>query len=195
MELRLLFVSAIIVVADQISKLLVKGIPAIHLTGLLPGEKIPVIGNLFTLTLLENPGIAFGISFGPDFKLLLSIFTLVASIGLLIFFLKIRNKSFGLRLSIALILGGAVGNLVDRIFYGILYHYAPLFYGKVVDFFNLHLFNIYLFRSTLGNYVFNIADLAVTAGMISLLFTIRKSNKEKETLGTGFEHFLVKDKE
>jgi signal peptidase II len=184
-----------VVATDQISKLLVKGVPAIHLTGLFPGEKIPLIGNLFTITLLENPGIAFGINFGHDFKLLLSIFTLAASIGLFIFFFKIRNKSFGLRFSVALILGGALGNLIDRLFYGIFYHYSPLFYGKVVDFFNLQLFNIYLFRSTVGNYVFNIADLAVTAGIIGLLFTIRKRNKEKENLSTGLENFLIKDKE
>lgn len=193
--MRLLFVSFLVVIVDQVTKLWVKGIPGIHLNGLFPGEKIPIIGNLFSITLVENPGIAFGITFGSEFKLLLSIFTLLASIGLFVFFFKIRNKSFGLKLSIALILGGAVGNLIDRLFYGILYGYAPVFYGKVVDFFNLNLFNIYLFKSTIGNYVFNIADLAVTAGMISLLLVIRKKNKEKEMTGGGLENFLVKDKE
>lgn len=193
--MRLLFVSFLVVIVDQVTKLWVKGIPGIHLNGLYPGEKIPIIGNLFSITLVENPGIAFGITFGSEFKLLLSIFTLLASIGLFVFFFKIRNKSFGLKLSIALILGGAVGNLIDRLFYGILYGYAPVFYGKVVDFFNLNLFNIYLFKSTIGNYVFNIADLAVTAGMISLLLVIRKKNKEKEMTGGGLENFLVKDKE
>ncbi len=189
----MLFVPVMIVVADQISKLLVKGIPAIHLNGLLPGEKISIVGNLFNITMVENPGIAFGINFGPEFKLLISIFTLIASIGLFIFFIKIRNKNFGLRLSIALILGGAIGNLVDRMFYGIFYGYAPLFYGKVVDFFNIHLFNIYLFKGTVGDYVFNVADLAVTAGMISLLFALRKRNKN--TMEAGIENFLVKGKE
>ncbi|HSD64880.1 MAG TPA: signal peptidase II [Ignavibacteriaceae bacterium] len=193
--MRLLFVSFLVVIVDQVTKLWVKGIPGIHLNGLFPGEKIPLIGNLFSITLVENPGIAFGITFGSEFKLLLSIFTLLASIGLFVFFFKIRNKSFGLKLSIALILGGAVGNLIDRLFYGILYGYAPVFYGKVVDFFNLNLFNIYLFKSTIGNYVFNVADLAVTAGMISLLLVIRKNNKEKEMTGSGLENFLVKDKE
>jgi signal peptidase II len=192
---RLLIVSVLIVIADQVSKLLVKGIPGLHLNGLLPGEKIPIIGNLFNITLVENQGIAFGISFGSEFKLLLSIFTLLASIGLFIFFIIIRNKDFGLKLSIALILGGAVGNLIDRLFYGIFYGYAPVFYGKVVDFFNLNLFNIYLFKNTIGNYVFNIADLSITAGMIGLLLVIRKKNKEKEPVDAGIENFLVKDKE
>lgn len=191
----MLLVSAMIVVVDQITKLLIKGIPAIHLHGLLPGEKVSIVGNLFNITLVENPGIAFGINFGSEFKLLISIFTLLASIGLVIFFIKIKDKSFGLRLSIALILGGAVGNLIDRLFYGIFYGYAHIFYGKVVDFFNFHLFNIYLFRSTIGNYVLNIADLAVTAGMISLLFALRKKNKEKETMNSDLEELLVKDKD
>lgn len=193
--MRLLYISAVIVITDQISKLMVKGIPAINLTGLFRGERIPIIGNIFDITMVENPGIAFGINFGADFKLAISIFTLVASIGLLILMYRIRNKSFGLRLSIALILGGAVGNLIDRLFYGIIYGYAPLFHGKVVDFFNIHFFNIYLFNSTLGNYIFNIADLSVTAGMICLFFAIRKQNKEQESHDPVIEKLLVKGKE
>jgi signal peptidase II len=193
--LRILFVSAVIIAVDQISKLLVKGIPALNLTGLRPGEKIPVISNIFDITLVENPGIAFGINFGSEFKLFISIFTLIASAGLLVFLLKIKNKNFGLRLSIALILGGAVGNLIDRLFYGVLYGYAPFFYGRVVDFFNIHFFNIYLFNNTLGNYIINIADLSVTAGMVCLLFAIRKQDKERETGDAVMENLLVKGKE
>lgn len=193
--MRLLFVSAAIVVLDQISKLLVKGIPALNMAGLRPGEKIPVIKNLFDITLVENPGIAFGINFGSEFKLVISIFTLIASAGLLFFFLKIKNKNFGLRLSIVLILGGAAGNLIDRLFYGILYGYAPLCYGKVVDFFNIHFFNIYLFNTTLGNYIINVADLSVTAGMVCLLFAIRKQDKERETSDAVMGNLLVKGKE
>jgi signal peptidase II len=193
--LRLLLVSAVIVFADQVSKLMVKGIPAINLAGVHPGEKIPVISNLFNITMVENPGIAFGINFGSEFKLAISLFTLAACIGLFIFLYRIRNKSFGLKFSIALILGGAVGNLIDRLFYGIFYGYAPLFYGKVVDFFNIHLFNVYLFNNTLGNYIFNIADLSVTTGMVCLLFAIRQQNKEQESNKTVMENLLVKGKE
>lgn len=193
--MRLLFVSLMVVFTDQISKLLVKGIPAINISGLLPGEKIPVIGNIFDITMVENPGIAFGINFGSEFKLIISVFTLLAAIGLLILLFRIRNKSFGLRLSIALILGGAVGNLIDRLFYGIFYGYGPLFHGKVVDFFNIHFFNIYLFNNTLGNYIFNVADLSVTAGMVCLFFAIRKQNKEQESQNPVIENLLVKGKE
>lgn len=193
--MRLLLISLTVVIADQFSKLMVKGIPAINLTGLMPGQKIPVIGSVFDITMVENPGIAFGINFGSEFKLIISLFTLLAAIGLLILLFKIRNKNFGLRLSVALILGGAVGNLIDRLFYGIFYGYAPLFHGKVVDFFNIHFFNVYLFNSTLGNYIFNVADLSVTAGMICLFFAIRKQSKEQEHNNPAIENLLVKGKE
>jgi signal peptidase II len=192
---RLLFVSAFIVIVDQVTKLLVKGLPLLNLTGVQPGRKVPVMGNIFGITLVENPGIAFGINFGPQFKLVISIFTLVASIGLFIFLFRIRNKSFGLRFSIALILGGAVGNLIDRLFYGLIYGYAPLFHGKVVDFFNIQLFNIYLFNNTMGSYIFNTADLSVTIGMVFLLFAIRKQHKEQEAGSPAVGSLLIKGKE
>ena len=193
--MRLLFVSAFIVIVDQVTKLLVKGLPLLNLTGVQPGRKVPVMGNIFGITLVENPGIAFGINFGPQFKLVISIFTLVASIGLFIFLFRIRNKSFGLRFSIALILGGAVGNLIDRLFYGLIYGYAPLFHGKVVDFFNIQLFNIYLFNNTMGSYIFNTADLSVTIGMVFLLFAIRKQHKEQEAGSPAVGSLLIKGKE
>ncbi len=192
--MRLLFVSAFIVIVDQVTKLLVKGLPALNLTGIRPGQKVPILGNILSITLVENPGIAFGINFGSDFKLVISVFTLIASISLLIFLFKMRNKSFGLRISIVLILGGAVGNLIDRLFYGLIYGYAPLFHGKVVDFFNIQLFNVYLFNNTLGNYIFNVADISVTAGMVCLLFALRK-HKEQETGSPAVENLLIKGKE
>ncbi len=193
--MRLLFVSAFIVIVDQVTKLLVKGLPLLNLKGVQPGQKVPVMGNIFSITLVENPGIAFGINFGPQFKLVISIFTLIASVGLFIFLFRIRNKSFGLRFSIALILGGAVGNLIDRLFYGLIYGYAPLFHGKVVDFFNIQLFNIYLFNNTIGSYIFNTADLAVTLGMVFLLFAIRKQHKEQEAGSLAVGSLLIKGKE
>ena len=58
-------------------------------------------------------------------------------------------KTSVLRLALALILGGAIGNFIDRAFYGIIYDYAPLFYGKVVDFLDFDFFNLTLFRKKL----------------------------------------------
>jgi signal peptidase II len=164
---------------------MVKGlsIPFVKLNvqGLESWQKIPVFGGIFNITLVENPGIAFGIDLGSNFKLLVSIFTLVAGMGLLYYIFRNKDEKFGFRLSLALILGGAVGNLIDRFFYGILYNYAPLFHGRVVDFLDLRIFNLFIFNRTFGNYVFNFADVSVTAGVILLLFIL---NKQKITVGT-----------
>ena len=113
-------------------------------------------------------------------KLWISIFSLLASIGLLIYLYIIRKKSLALRLSIAFILGGAVGNLIDRMFYGVFYHYAPLFYGRVVDFLDFDFFNFSLFGRSFDRWpIFNIADSAVTIGVLILLF-FYKQNKNEE---------------
>jgi len=193
--LKVLFVSFFIVIADQLSKLFIKGfsIPFLKLNflGLQPGQRIPVIDGLFNITLVENPGIAFGINFGADFKILISLFTLMASVGLLLYLLRNKEKSFGFRLSLALILGGAVGNLIDRIFYGIIYGYAPLLYGKVVDFFDFRMFNLFIFNKTFGNYVFNVADISVTAGVILLLYVFNKQKSTANNLDSNVENVLA----
>ena len=176
--MKLLFVSLGIFLVDQFSKLFVKGfsIPFLNIyhQGMYPGQRIPVIGDLFSITFVENPGIAFGIDFGSHFKFIISIFTIAATLGLLVYFFYIRERSFSLRFSIAIIIGGAFGNLVDRIFYGYFYGYSSLFYGKVVDFFDFRVFNFFLFNRTFGNYIFNFADMAVTVGVILLLFNFHK---------------------
>ena len=176
--MKVLFISGLIILLDQFSKLYVKGfsIPFLKINhaGMFQGQQISLIDNLFNITYIENPGIAFGINFGPDFKLLTSLFTLVAAILLLYYLFRIKEKPAVMRISVALILGGAAGNLIDRIFYGMLFGYARMFHGKVVDFFDIRVFNLILFDRTVGNYVFNIADMAVTTGVVMLLFVYNK---------------------
>jgi signal peptidase II len=189
---KLLFVSLGIFIVDQLSKFLVKGISIpflnIYHSGMFPGQRIPLIGNMFSITFVENPGIAFGIDFGSKFKFVVSIFTIIATLGLLVYFYFIRKKNLSLRLSIAIIIGGAFGNLFDRIFYGYLYGYSPIFYGKVVDFFDLRIFNLFLFNRTLGNYIFNFADLAVTVGVILLLFNFHRRTAEDRIPVSGWSN-------
>lgn len=176
--MKVLFVSLAVLIIDQLSKLYIKGfsfpIFRIQHRGMYQGQRLPVWGNLFNITFVENSGIAFGINFGSEFKLIVSLFTIVAVIALFYYLLRIKDKPLPLRLSVALIIGGAAGNLIDRIFYGVVYGYSTLFYGKVVDFFDIRIFNILLFDKIFGNYVFNIADVAVTAGVIMLLFVYGK---------------------
>jgi len=189
--LRVLFISLSIVIIDQVSKLLVKGfsIPFLKIfyAGMYQGEQIPVIGNFFRITFIENPGMAFGFNPGSDMKLWISIFSLVASIGLLIYLYVIRNKRLSIRLAVAFILGGAIGNLIDRMFYGIFYHYAPIFYGRVVDFLDFDFFKFTLFGRSFDRWpIFNFADASVTIGVFILIFFYGKNKKEAE-VKTGYE--------
>lgn len=185
--MRVLYFSFTVVVVDQITKLLVKGfsIPFLNYNydGMYYGQVIPVIGDFFRLTFIENPGMAFGYDPGDGLKFWVTLFSLVASIGLIIYLYFIREKSLSLRISIALILGGAVGNLIDRMFYGVIFGYAPLFYGKVVDFFDFDFFNFTLFGRTYDRWpIFNIADAAVSIGVLVLIIFYRKHQKEEEEL-------------
>ena len=183
--MKALYLSLAIVVVDQVTKLLVKGfaIPFLGLNyeGMYLGQMIPVWGDFFRLTFVENPGMAFGYDPGDSFKLIISIFSLVASIGLVVYLYAIRDKSLSLRIAIACILGGAVGNLIDRTFYGVFFDYAPLFYGKVVDFFDFDFFNFTLFGRSYDRWpVFNIADAAVTIGVLILILFYKKNGEKVE---------------
>jgi len=191
--LKALYISFAVIILDQLSKIYIKGISLpflkIQHSGMFQGQQIPLLDDLFNITYIENPGIAFGINLGPEFKLLTCIFTLLAAIALVVYFFRIKNKPFVLRFSVALIIGGAIGNLIDRIFYGVFYGYSNLFYGKVVDFFDIRILNLMLFDRTIGNYVFNIADIAVTVGVIMMLFVY---NRKKRVYGETSEE-LVSD--
>ena len=147
-----------------------------------PGESIPVIGNFFKITFIENPGMAFGFNPGSDYKLLISLFSVAASIALLIYLYAERNKQLSLRISLALILGGAIGNVIDRTFYGIIYKYAPLFYGKVVDFLDFDFFNFTILGRSYDRWpVFNLADVSVTIGVLILILFYRHHEEDTET--------------
>ena len=181
--MKVLYLSLVVLIADQLSKLYVKGITLpfenLKIGGMQLGESISVIGDFFRITFTENPGMAFGYNPGSDFKLWITIFSVVASIGLLIYLYSSRKKSLSLRIAIALILAGAIGNVFDRVFYGVLYHYAPLFYGKVVDFFDFDFFNFTLFGRSYERWpIFNIADASVTVGVLILLFFYKKHQED-----------------
>ncbi|HTK82251.1 MAG TPA: signal peptidase II [Bacteroidota bacterium] len=186
--MRILYLSLFVVVTDQISKLMVKGVSIpflkIDVQGLPLGSSRPILGDFLRLTYIENPGMAFGIDIGG--KLFFSFFSIVASIGILIYLYKSRNENLPFRISLAMILGGAVGNLIDRVFYGVFYDEGALFHGKVVDFLDADFFNVNFFGYHMSRWpVFNVADAAVTCGVILMLFAHRKSMKEEALLGNA----------
>ncbi len=176
--MQVLILSGIIILCDQITKLMVKGvhIPALGISwaGMPYGSSRPILGDFFRITYIENPGMAFGIDVGG--KLYFSIFSIIASAAIIYYLYRTRHERLGFRIALAMILGGAVGNLIDRLFYGVLYHEAPLFYGKVVDVFDVDFFNINIWGYHLSRWpVFNIADASVTLGVVLLLLTHRSA--------------------
>jgi signal peptidase II len=140
------FITLIILVLDQWLKIWIK----LNFT---LGEEVPVLGNWFKLYFTENNGMAFGLEFAGHWgKLFLSVFRIVAVFGIVvyIFFLTRNGKHKGLEFSASLILAGALGNIIDSAFYGMIftqstYHsvatfatgelqgYASFLHGKVVD--------------------------------------------------------------
>lgn len=144
---------------DQATKLIAK----IYLQ---PIHSVKIIGNFLRFTYVENPGMAFGIELSN--KLLFNVLSIIAVIVIFIYLLKLRDHNL-LRFSFAIILGGAFGNLIDR-----------FVYGQVVDFIDVEFFDIhfkggkFLFWE-LPPYamdrwpVFNIADSAVSIGMILII--------------------------
>jgi signal peptidase II len=161
----------VLVVIDQATKLSVKGFSLLGIEhqGMYLGESISVIGDVVRWTFVENPGMAFGISFGAG-KIILTLATFVI-VGFLIWYLRmLRHSHSGVRIAITLVLSGAIGNLIDRAFYGVFYGEAPLFYGKVVDFVQVDIPDISIVGETWTHFpVFNVADSCVTVGIILLI--------------------------
>ena len=190
--MRVLIYTFFIVAADQITKLYVKGIKipflGIDISGMPYQSSINVIGNFFKITFIENPGMAFGLQIGG--KLFLSLFTIFATLLLIGFLYKNRNEGLLLRLALSFILGGAIGNLIDRIFYGKIYDYAPIFYGKVVDFLHFDFPNFTIFGKNIYSWpIFNIADVFVTIGFLMILIGYKRifntEEKDQTDLITG----------
>ncbi|MFI5201150.1 MAG: signal peptidase II [Candidatus Kapaibacterium sp.] len=172
-----LWISFLVVLFDQTTKMMVKGSPWhwLPLEGIPYGHSQPLIDDIFRITYIENPGIAFGINI-PGFKVVFAVFSIVASIAILIYLKRnLHRLSVGERIALALILGGAVGNLIDRVFYGVIYHEQPLFYGRVVDFidFGLH-------RNMFP--VFNVADSCVTIGVTILVILLMRHKQAQPSL-------------
>lgn len=190
---KLFLLSGAIVLLDQITKLAIKGfnVAGLEHEGMQIGQRIPLLGDLLRLNYVENAGMAFGLSLGVPF--LLGIFSIGAAVFLV--YLIRRDQRYGMtsfHISLAVILGGAIGNLIDRVFYAALYGYGSLFEGKVVDFLDLDLPDVTIFGTTITRfgYIFNIADTAVTVGIVMLLLTYPKYQKmvearEREKLKAG----------
>jgi signal peptidase II len=181
--LRVLYASLFVVIADQVTKFFVKGLKieslGISIPGMPYGSSKQVFGNFVKITFIENPGMAFGIDVGP--KMFLTVFTILASFVILYYIYKHRHDSLMLRLSLAFILAGALGNLIDRSFYGLIYSYAPLFHGRVVDFVQVEFWDFTFLGKTYTTWpIFNVADVSVTIGFLIIIVFHKRIFKEEE---------------
>jgi signal peptidase II len=201
---RVLAIVAAVLVVDQVLKIWIKT----HMT---LGEDI-VITDWFIIHFTENPGMAFGMELGGSWgKLLLSLFRIL-TIGLIFYWIRQllgrRRLSTGALTAVALILAGAIGNVLDSAFYGLLFSdsygqpatflpagggYAGFLYGHVVDMFYFPLFRGYLpewLPIWGGDYfvffrpVFNVADAAISTGVGLLLIFQREVFGEEQGRST-----------
>lgn len=173
-----------IIILDQTSKMLIHNFMTIH-------EEVNVIGDWFRLHYLLNPGMAFGIRWNSEFgKLALTVFRIGAMIGIAFYLYKMAHKKAhsGFLICMALILGGAVGNVIDSTFYGVFLNNAPIgsptkwFHGQVIDMLFFPLFDFYWpeWMPNGGEYflffspVFNIADSSIFLGVATILIFQRK---------------------
>ena len=169
--MRVLWATFALVVVDQITKLVVKYNMEI-------GESIPVVGRLFRFTFTENPGMAFGLTVGS--KLFLTLFSIVATVLIFVYLRRVAWAPLGYRTALALVLGGALGNVIDRVFYGMAFGECPpsppdsyrLFYGCVVDFIHLDVYQGQVFGRNVALFpIGNIADVAIIVGVVLILLT------------------------
>lgn len=145
------------------------------------GEEVNVMGNWFKLHFTENYGMAFGLEFGgKSGKLLLTLFRLIAIgvIGWYIWSLSRKGTSTAYIVSWALIFAGAMGNIIDSIFYGVWFGYDTWFHGRVVDMLYFPIIRTTIPESSpiwaghdfeFFSPVFNIADAAISIGFIIIL--------------------------
>lgn len=187
----------VLLVADQVSKFYIKLNFAI-------GDEVEVF-SWFKIYFVENNGMAFGMEIIG--KLFLTLFRIVAVIFLGIVIHRMIKQQIrpGFILAVSMLLAGAAGNIVDSVFYGVIFSestsmqvatlfpkgggYAPVFYGKVVDMFFFPLVTNSAGETVFFRYIFNVADSCVTVSVFIILLFFRKelnhaleSKKNKEAV-------------
>ena len=147
---------AFIIIADQVTKFIVDQSMPLH-------HSIPVIHNLFSLTYIRNTGAAFGILSGTaaSFRLPFLVLFSILAIGFVVTMLRrLPDRETGLISALAFILGGAIGNLIDRIAY-----------GEVIDFLDFYWSNFHW-------PAFNLADSFITVGVLITVYYLIKAKGE-----------------
>lgn len=186
-------ISIVIILIDQAVKMLVYYNMDMGTKG-----QIMIFGDWFKLHYLTNPGMAFGMKLNFEYgKLILTVFRIGAMFAIAYYLYSLIKKeaNSGFLICIALILGGAIGNLIDSVFYGIWFDNAPFdaptawFHGQVIDMFYIDIWEGYLpswIPLLGGDYmalwpVFNIADASIFVAIcVIIIFQKRYFKTEEE---------------
>lgn len=207
----IVLIVVLILLVDQVLKFWIK-------TNMAIAEQFPMISDWFYIHFIENEGMAYGLKFGGEFgKIALTLFRLIAVVIGFFYMKKLVREKYhtGLLICGALILAGAAGNLIDSMFYGLIFSastryevaqflpegggYGTFLHGNVVD-----MLYFPLFDGTLPSWVpfwggehfiffrpvFNIADAAISVGVIAILlfqkrFLVKKTEETHPTVETG----------
>lgn len=189
----LILIAAIAIIADQASKIAIK-------TTMTIGENISVFGSWFNIHFVENSGAAWGFELGGDWgKLVLSIFRIVACVVIVWYVKKLlaRGAPTGVLIAFTAIFAGAIGNVIDSAFYGLIFSesttqtvatftafgdgYGTFLHGKVVDMFYFPIIETESF--TFFSAIFNLADSYISVALMYLIFFQSKffsSKSDKE---------------
>lgn len=158
----------IVVVLDQWSKYLVRTRWELQNLELIPGW--------LQFYYVKNPGMALGIDILDTFYI--SLIALVATVGITIYVLRMMNKApFGFMLLMGLVIGGAVGNLIDRMFIASIMGYGGFLDGHVVDFIY---FSLRINEWSVFPYIFNVADMAISCALLLFIFFHKRFMPEEE---------------
>ena len=188
----------LVLLADQVSKTWIK-------TNMYLGQEYKILGDWFIIHFTENNGMAFGLEFGGEFgKLALSLFRILAvgGIGYGLHYMIKHKYHRGFILNVALIFAGALGNIIDSVFYGVIYKYETLFHGRVVD-----MLYFPIIQGTFPTWlpiwggepfeffrpVFNLADAAISVGVITILIFQKTYFKEEVKDEIGINNESVED--
>lgn len=153
--MRFLWITGVALVLDQLTKWWV-------LQTMTLGESVPVLGSFFHLTYIQNPGAVFGIRLGnPYLHLSLACVALLVVGGLL---WRLSPEDRLAAIGLTLVLGGAIGNIIDRVRFGV-----------VIDFLDFGI-------GTARWWVFNLADTSVSVGTVLLIFAFGITSKHRKTV-------------
>lgn len=205
----------LVLLIDQVLKIWIK-------TTMMIGEEFPVFGQWFLIHFVENNGMAFGFEFGGEYgKMFLSLFRVIAVFGIGWYITRLVKKDLpmGFIACVSLIFAGAIGNIIDSAFYGLIFNdsygqvatlfpegggYATFLHGRVVDMFYFPLISgVYpewipfaggsdfqFFRP-----VFNVADSSISIGIFSIILFYRKQFNSLDVKEKAPEEEIAVEKE